>query len=122
MEDLNGRTGNKIHNNVMGRFHKNIINDNSSRLIQLCEKNDIKLMNEFFRHCGIHSTHGRKIQHLTKLFQSWVGIPEEWKLSFRTPIHKNGPNKSAITIDVSRIRGKLLKYRIKYEDAQNKAL
>lgn len=40
--DMNGRTGRKTGDPVVGNFGDDIINDNGERLIELCKPNAIK--------------------------------------------------------------------------------
>lgn len=52
--DLNGRVGRKENDSVIGRFGEEITNDNGERVIEICELNDLKVTNGFFRHKDIH--------------------------------------------------------------------
>ncbi|XP_060528331.1 craniofacial development protein 2-like [Cylas formicarius] len=52
--DFNGRTGNKAHNKTVGHFGEDTINDNGERLIEICELNDLKITNGFYKHKDIH--------------------------------------------------------------------
>ncbi|XP_030747932.1 craniofacial development protein 2-like [Sitophilus oryzae] len=52
--DLNGREGRKENDSAIGRFGEEITNDNGERVIEICQLNDLKVTNGFFRHKDIH--------------------------------------------------------------------
>ena len=54
MGDLNGRTGRKVKDKVVGQYGEDVTNDNGTRLIQLCQQYDLKIQNGFFQHKEIH--------------------------------------------------------------------
>ncbi|XP_072402128.1 uncharacterized protein [Diabrotica undecimpunctata] len=52
--DLNGRVGRKDNDRTVGPLGEDTINDNGERLVELCEVNDLKIMNGFYKHKNIH--------------------------------------------------------------------
>jgi len=54
MVDMNGRTGRKTGDTVVGNFGEDRVNNNSERLIELCTKTSLKIWNVFFNHKDIH--------------------------------------------------------------------
>jgi len=54
MGDMNGRTGRKTENTVVGNFGEDMFKDNDERLIELCRKTSLKIWNGFFNHKNIH--------------------------------------------------------------------
>ncbi|XP_072160540.1 uncharacterized protein [Bemisia tabaci] len=52
--DLNGRTGRRIGCKVVGPFGEDVVNDNGNRIIEVCEQNELKILNGFFQHRDIH--------------------------------------------------------------------
>lgn len=52
--DLNGRTGRKKGNAVVGEHGEDTINDNGTRLIDICEHNYLKILNGYYQHKDIH--------------------------------------------------------------------
>jgi len=54
MGDLNARTGTEQEDNVIGKFGENVVNENGLRLIELCHRFDLRVMNGYFQHRDIH--------------------------------------------------------------------
>ena len=54
MGDMNGRTGRKTGDTVVGNFGEDKVNDNGERLIELCTQTSLKIWNGFFNHKDIH--------------------------------------------------------------------
>ncbi|XP_060530421.1 craniofacial development protein 2-like [Cylas formicarius] len=52
--DFNGRTGIKENDAIIGRFGEDTVNTNGEALIELCEFNNLKITNGFYRHKEIH--------------------------------------------------------------------
>ncbi|XP_022188702.2 craniofacial development protein 2-like [Nilaparvata lugens] len=52
--DLNGRTGRRIGDTVVGCFGEESINDSGERLIEPCELQSLRVLNGFYRHKEIH--------------------------------------------------------------------
>lgn len=52
--DLNGRTGTKQQDVVIGKHGERTVNDNGERLRNLCQSLKLKIMNGFFPHRDIH--------------------------------------------------------------------
>ncbi|XP_030752879.1 craniofacial development protein 2-like [Sitophilus oryzae] len=52
--DLNSRTGKKLHDKIVGQFGEAILNDNGNRLINICDQNNLRILNDFFQHHDIH--------------------------------------------------------------------
>ncbi|XP_044762230.1 craniofacial development protein 2-like [Coccinella septempunctata] len=55
MGDLNGKTGRKRDNKVVGPYGETSRNDNGERLIELCESHGLKITNGFYKHKEIHT-------------------------------------------------------------------
>lgn len=51
---LNSRTDRKKDNKIVGQFGEDQSNDNENRLIEMCEQNDLKILNGYFQHRSIH--------------------------------------------------------------------
>jgi len=51
---FNSRTGKKINNLVVGPFGEEAINDNGDKLLDICEKNALKMLNGYFQQKRIH--------------------------------------------------------------------
>jgi hypothetical protein len=50
MGDMNGRTGRKTGDTVVGNFGEDMVNDNGGRLIELCTQTSLKIWNGVFNH------------------------------------------------------------------------
>lgn len=54
MGDLNARVGRTENNEIIGRYGEDIRNESGQRLIDLCETQDLKILNGYFPHKEIH--------------------------------------------------------------------
>ena len=45
---MNGRTGRKTGDTVVGNFGEGVVNDNGERLIELCTQTSLNIRNGFF--------------------------------------------------------------------------
>jgi hypothetical protein len=67
MGDMNGKTGRKIGDTVVGNFGEDMVNGNGERLIQLCTQTSLKIWNGFFNHKNIHKytweQHAKKLEN-----------------------------------------------------------
>jgi hypothetical protein len=54
MGDMNSRVGKKDQDKIVGRYGEDTINDNGNRLINICNQNNLRIMNGFFQHRDIH--------------------------------------------------------------------
>jgi hypothetical protein len=54
MGDFNARTGRSSNSYTIGRFGEEESNGNGTRLIGLCEQNNLKITNGFFQHKKIY--------------------------------------------------------------------
>ncbi|XP_060536578.1 uncharacterized protein LOC132708327 [Cylas formicarius] len=54
MGDFNGSTGKQQNSPIVGPYVEETINDNDERLIHLCETQNLKIKNGFFKHKNIH--------------------------------------------------------------------
>ena len=52
--DMNGRTGRKTEDTVVGNFGEDMVNDNGERLIELCTQTSLKIWNGLFNHKNIY--------------------------------------------------------------------
>lgn len=52
--DLNGRTGKRANDNTVGSFGEETVNDNDERLIEMCQLENLKILNGFYKHRDIH--------------------------------------------------------------------
>lgn len=52
--DLNGRVGKALDSKIIGRHGEDVVNDNGSRWIELCEQHSLQILNGFFQHKNIH--------------------------------------------------------------------
>jgi hypothetical protein len=55
--DMNSRVGKKDQDKIVGRYGEDTINDNGNRLINICNQNNLRIMNWFFQHRDIHKVH-----------------------------------------------------------------
>lgn len=66
--DFNARTGRKKHDRIIGQFGEEILNDNGMRLINLCDQNNLRVVNGFFEHREIHkftwTQHSRNLKSI----------------------------------------------------------
>jgi hypothetical protein len=62
MEDMNGRTGRKTGDTVVGNIGEDMINDNGERLIELCKQTSLKIWNGFLIIKLYINIHGSNIQ------------------------------------------------------------
>jgi exonuclease III len=53
--DFNAHTGHSTDSPIIGSFGEEESNDNGTRLIDLCEQNNLKIANGFFQHKDIHT-------------------------------------------------------------------
>jgi len=60
MGDMNGRTGRKTGDTVVGSFGEDRVNENGERLIELCTQTSLKIWNGFFSHKNIHGSNSQK--------------------------------------------------------------
>ena len=51
---MNGRTGRKTGDTIVGNFGEDTVNNNGERLIELCTQTSLKIWNGFFNHKNIH--------------------------------------------------------------------
>jgi len=54
MKDMNGRTGRKTGDTVVGNFGEDRVKDNGERLIELCTHTSLTIWHGFFNHKNIH--------------------------------------------------------------------
>ena len=52
--DLNGRVGRALDSKIIGRHGEDVVNDNGTRWIELCEQHSLKILNGFFQHKDIN--------------------------------------------------------------------
>lgn len=52
--DLNGRTGYKLNDVVVGRYSENVKNDHVEEIVELCEQKSFRRTNGSFKHKNIH--------------------------------------------------------------------
>lgn len=55
MGDMNARVGRELTSRIVGRYGEEVRNDNGSRLLELCDRYDLKVANTFFLHKTIHT-------------------------------------------------------------------
>lgn len=51
---MNSKEGKKDQDKIVGRYGEDTLNDKGSRLINICNQNNLRIMNEFFQHRDIH--------------------------------------------------------------------
>ena len=52
--DLNSRVGKQEQSKVVGKHGENILNENGKKLIEVCEQNELRILNGFYPHKEIH--------------------------------------------------------------------
>jgi len=60
MGDMNGRTGRKTGDTVVGNFVEDMVNDSGEKLIELCTQTSLKIWNGYFNHKNIHGSNIHK--------------------------------------------------------------
>lgn len=53
--DLNSHTGNQTNSKLVGPFGEDRINDNGRRLIEICEHNELRIANGFYKHKNVYT-------------------------------------------------------------------
>ena len=67
MGDMNGRTGWKTGDTVVGNFGEDMVNDNGERLIELCTQTSLKIWNGFLTIKIYINIHGSSPQRIWEL-------------------------------------------------------
>ena len=67
MGDMNGRTGRRTGDTVVGNYGEYMVNDKGERLIELCTQTSLKIWNGFFNHKKYINIHGNSTQRIWKL-------------------------------------------------------
>ena len=66
--DLNCRTGRASDSKVIGRYGEDVCNDNGWRLINVCDQNNLRILNGFYPHRDIHrytwTQHTRNLKYI----------------------------------------------------------
>lgn len=52
--DLNARTGHEERDPVVGSFGEDVVNENGNRMIEVCNRFDLRIMNGYFQHQDKH--------------------------------------------------------------------
>lgn len=52
--DFNAHTGSSVYNDVVGPYGEQTLNNNGSRLVEICQQNLLKILNGFYQHKAIH--------------------------------------------------------------------
>lgn len=52
--DFNSRTGREVNNKTVGPYGEEQVNDNRTRLIDICNYNNLTIKNGFFKHKQIY--------------------------------------------------------------------
>jgi hypothetical protein len=92
MGNMNGRTGRKTGDTVVGNFGEDMVNDNDERLIELCTQTSLKIWNGFFNHKNIYKY--TREQH-TKNFKTiidYIIIKQDLKLKIQNVRVYRGTN------------------------------
>lgn len=68
--DMKGRVGKSLDSKVIGRHGEDVVNDNGSRWIELCDQQELKILNGFFQHRDINKyTWTRKSKNLKSILE-----------------------------------------------------
>lgn len=54
MRDFNANTRRNKGNMVVGRFGEAVLNENGTRLIEICNTFSFKILNSFYQHRNVH--------------------------------------------------------------------
>jgi len=92
MGDMNGRTGRKTGDTVVGNFGEDRVNDNSERLIELCTQTSLKIWNGFFNHKSIHKYTWEQHTKNLKTIIDYVITKQDSKLKIQDVRAYRGPN------------------------------
>lgn len=81
--DLNSRTGKKQQDKIVGQFGEDTVNDNGNRLINMCDQNNLRILNGFFQHREIHKytwvQHSRNLKSII----DYVIVRQDTKLKIQ---------------------------------------
>lgn len=91
--DLNGRVGNnpESYENVIGRYGENELNNNGTRLLQLCIANNLVIANTMFPHKNIHRYTREEPTRNEKSVIDYIIIRRNQLLRCRDARVKRGP-------------------------------
>ena len=92
MGDMNGRTGRKAGDTVVGNFGEDGVNDNGERLIELCAQTSLKIWNGFFNHKSIHKYTWEQHTKNLKTVIDYVITNKDVKLKIQDVRAYRGPN------------------------------
>ena len=92
MGDMNGRTGRKTGDTVVGNFGKDMVNDNGERLIELCTETSLKIWNGFFNHKNIHKYTWQQHTKNLKTIIDYIITKQDLKLRIQEVRAYRGPN------------------------------
>lgn len=80
MGDLNSRTGSKLNDAVVRRYKENTINDNSEKVIELCEQHALKITNGWYEHKNIHKYMWTQPTHNLRSIVDYIIVRQQSKL------------------------------------------
>ena len=92
MGDMNGRTGRKTGDTVVGNFGKYMVNDNGERLIELCTQTLLKIWNGFFNHKNIHKYTWEQHTKNLRTIIDYIITKQDLKLQIQDVRAYRGPN------------------------------
>ena len=91
MGDMNGRTGRKTGDPVVGNFGEDMVNDNGERL-DLCTQTSLKIWNWFFNHKNIHKYTREQHTKNLKSIIDYIVTKQDLKLKIQDVRAYRGPN------------------------------
>ena len=92
MGDMNGRTGRKTGDTVVGNFVEDMVNDNGERLIELCTQASLKIWNGYFNHKNIHEYTWEQHAKSLKTIIDYIMTKQDLKLKMQDVRAYRGPN------------------------------
>ena len=90
--EMNGRTGRKTGDTVVGNFGEDRVNINGERLIELCTQTSLNIWIGFFNHKDIHKyTWEQHTKNLKKIID-YIITKQDLKLKIKDVRAYRGPN------------------------------
>jgi hypothetical protein len=89
---MNGRTGRKIGDTVVGNFGEGMVKDNGEILIELCTQTSPKIWNGYFNHKNIHKYTWEQYTKNLKTIMYYIITKQDLKLKIQDIRAYRGPN------------------------------
>ena len=90
--DLNGHTGTKVNNQVVGQYGETRINDNGESLIDLCEIHNLRITDGYFKHKMIHKYRWEQYTRNFKSVTDYIIVKQKSKFQMHDVRLQRGIN------------------------------